>query len=273
MAQPFVKSLGGKRKLVPELLKHIEPDFEAYIEPMVGGGALFWALEERGHIDDRVAWLTDVNADLIQAYKDVRNDPVSLAVELKALEMGYLADPETHYYAQRNLWNAGERGTARFIYLKSTSFNGLWRENKSGGMNAPWGKYKTPPICRPQLLNQCSKALTNTVIECRSFEEVAPDPGSLIYLDPPYVGTFTDYNAGGFTQEDQEELLKWAVRAMDEGSTVIYSQADTPEVAEMITDLWPDAHVFDVEAGRSVSRDGKGRKPAKEIIAVGRPHG
>ena len=157
MGKPFIKWAGGKRQLVPELLKHVPDNYGTYFEPFLGGGALFFALHPKR------AALVDSNRHLISAYRSVREDAVRVYDILKQHER---ANSEAHYAIARSLLNrplslGGESSAdraARFIYINRVCFNGLWRVNKKGEFNVPYGRYSNPKIADRDNLYACSKA-------------------------------------------------------------------------------------------------------------------
>ena len=138
--KPFTKWIGGKGQVVEQLARAVPRDFERYVEPMVGGGALFWHLAAKGRLRDRKVLLGDDNPWLIDAYKLVRDDPNDLIEILRELAAEYAKAPEAFFYDVRDAWNADvRRDAARFLFLKKMSFNGLWRVNRKGELNMPWG--------------------------------------------------------------------------------------------------------------------------------------
>src|SRR5438105_4455980 len=150
-AAPFLKWVGGKTSLLPELFKHVPSRLRGYHEPFVGGGALFFAVAPRR------ALLGDSNAELIHCYRQVRDDASAVLDALAA----HVYQRE-HYNAVRALdplrLRPAQRA-ARFIYLNKTCFNGLWRVNRAGRFNVPIGRYKQPRFCDPAALISASRAL------------------------------------------------------------------------------------------------------------------
>src|SRR5229473_1449448 len=179
-AAPFLKWVGGKTSLLPELLKHIPARLRGYHEPFVGGGALFFAVRPRRAV------LADNNAELIHCYQQVRDDVYGV---LDALARHVYQRP--HFEAVRALeplrLPAAARA-ARFIFLNKTCFNGLWRVNRAGRFNVPFGRYKNPRFADPASLITASHALRGVEIRHSPFEEALAmaAPGDFVYLDPPY---------------------------------------------------------------------------------------
>jgi DNA adenine methylase len=197
--RPFLKWAGGKRQLLPELLARLPAAFAEsfgsgsplsgcrYHEPFVGGGALFFALSGRGTIAPGSARLSDINPELINAYQVVR-DRVETLIDL--LEV--FRNEEDFFYEVRGqktcTLNPIQRA-ARLIYLNKTCFNGLFRENRRGHFNVPYGHYATAHFCAANELRAASRALRGVTIEVSPFESLAERtrPGDFVYCDPPYA--------------------------------------------------------------------------------------
>ena len=164
-ARPFIKWVGGKRSILPELLKRVPNEFDAYHEPFIGGGALFFALQPNE------AYLADVNFHLVITYKVVRDSVDDLIRQLKIHER--LHNKEYYLKARTKLFKEKEavKIAALFIYLNKTCFNGLYRVNASGGFNVPMGDYKNPLICDEENLHNCSKVLKDVDIEQHGFSQ------------------------------------------------------------------------------------------------------
>lgn len=179
-ARPFVKWAGGKGQLLDELLKRAPTTFGRYYEPFVGGGALFFALQPKRAV------LADKNQELANAYLVVRDNVEELVISLRQHR-----NHRDYYYRLRSLnpleLTSLERAS-RFIYLNKTCYNGLWRVNRRGHFNVPFGRYKDPKICDADNLRAVSAALQGVEIRCSDFEEALQTAtgGDLVYLDPPY---------------------------------------------------------------------------------------
>lgn len=267
-ARPFIKSVGGKTQLLPELLKRAPSAFGTYHEPFVGGGALFWALQPAGAI------LNDKDDQLITAYAAVR-DSLPLLLQLLTLHAeGYRASPETYYYAQRERHNTGKQVSvglaASVIFLSKTGFNGLRRVNKAGQFNTPWCKSADRTICDVDTLSACSAALRGVHLTSTDFQSVAPVvvPGDFVYFDSPYApvsktADFTAYTAGGFSAQDQVRLRDVALALKERGVHVMLSNACTP----LVEDLYSKHFVLErVNARRAVNSDGAKRGAVGEYI-------
>lgn len=259
-ACPFVKWVGGKRALVPEIAKVLPKQFNEYYEPFVGGGAVFFALKDRIN----KARLSDLNAELILTYEMIRTKVEELVKLLKRHERAHSAE---HYLEVRG--DAENKSSlhraARFIYLNKTCFNGLYRVNKSGKFNVPMGRYSNPKVCDEENLLAVSEALKKVKTRAGSFDEIAPKKGDLVYCDPPYDACFTDYTAGGFGEASQEHLRRCADKWRKKGAHVIVSSSDTP----FIRRIWEGYQLKKVLAPRTVSSNGNGRQPVSELLIAG----
>ena len=256
--KPFLKWVGGKTQLLPALLSHVPKSFGAYHEPFLGGGALFFALQPKQ------AYLSDINLDLINTYRGVRNDCATVVIDLQRLAAQH-ADEE-YYYLLRTEFNRHPT-PARFIYLNKTCFNGLYRVNKSGDFNVPRGKYKNPNICDAETLLECSEALRNATLTCTPFQTIRPAEGDFWYADPPYVplnatSDFTAYDKTGFDKMDQIRLRDFALKLKRRGVHVMLSNSDTPFVRE----IYKDFEIHTVEARRNVNSKGSKRGKVSEVI-------
>lgn len=233
--KPIVKWVGGKTKLLPELLRRMPVSGAYYYEPFAGGAALFFRL---GH---RYAVLNDANPELMDLYRVVAVDPAGLVARMRKHAMNHST---RYYYRMRARWN--ERGktwgmadrAALFLYLNKTCFNGLWRVNRAGEFNVPIGRYDNPRICVPEELYAAHAALSHAALLCGDYREAVAGAGlwDLVYLDPPYDSCFTSYTPGGFSEEDQRALAVTAKDLVDRGCFVMLSNTDTPLIRDLYTD-------------------------------------
>src|SRR5690242_17420704 len=182
--RPILKWAGGKRSLVPRILKELPARIGTYYEPFVGGAAVFLALAEEKRFERAV--ITDKNKELINLYTVVRDDLGKLLKKLEGLQHQTSEDEYYEIRAQK----PGDRiaRAARLIYLNKTGYNGLYRVNSSGGFNVPYGRYKRPKIYDPERLADMARVLQDVSIEVADFEEscVKAVKGDAVYLDPPY---------------------------------------------------------------------------------------
>jgi DNA adenine methylase len=260
-ATPFLKWAGGKTALLPELLKHVPPRLRRYHEPFVGGGALFFATAPRRAV------LSDSNGELIHCWQQVRDDVYGVLDALvdHVYERGHFErvralDPLRLSPAAR---------AARFIYLNKTCFNGLWRVNRAGRFNVPFGRYRNPAFHDPALLLRASRALRGVEILGASFEVALQrtSPGDFVYLDPPYdpvseTASFTSYTPDAFGWEDQKRLAA-ACTALDRrGIRFLLSNSATPRIQK----LYRGFEHRVVRAPRHISCKGDGRGRVDELL-------
>jgi len=270
--QPLVKWIGGKRKLAQKIVSHMPDTVEGtYFEPFAGAAAVFCSLRNAGRIKGNVV-LADHNRDLIALYAQVRDDPQTLIANLVAYDDEYRSgdakQTEALYYRVRAEWNAGEHTPSRFVFLKQTAFNGLWRINKSGKLNAAWGKYDDPWIIDEPNITAWHGALQGVALfqgDTLAWTMPTPASGDVVYLDPPYVGTFDGYTADGFSDAQQDRLLTMAADWSGAGAFVAYSNSG--EAEERVRRLWPDVNVEFFSTSYTVNRDPEGRKGKLELFA------
>lgn len=264
-ARPVLKWAGGKGQLLPALLARLPESFAAYHEPFVGGGALFFALASQGRIGP--AFLSDANPSLIDVYLGLQTDVEAVIAVLRQ----HVYDRE-HYYAVRAQAPADlslpERA-ARIIYLNKTCYNGLYRENRAGQFNVPFGRYVNPTICDEPNLRAAAAVLRGVDIACRPFTTVldAARPGDLVYFDPPYdplspTANFTGYDRRGFGPDDQRRLRDVFAELGQRGVSAVLSNSDTPFVRELYAGLAME-QVF---VARAVNSRANGRGKVAEVI-------
>lgn len=232
-AKPFLKWAGGKRQLVPQLLKHVPAYSGRYFEPFVGGGALFFALQPDAAV------LADVNRRLMRAYGGVRYDVDGVIERLQ----NYPFDKDFFLQLRAKDIDAqidDVEVACWLIYLNKTAFNGLYRVNRKGGFNVPWGKYKNPTICDEKNLRAVSCALRRAELLCGDFEHAVRNAkkGDLVYFDPPYVPTsdtsnFTSYSEHKFDLNEQVRLRDLALRLKDKGVHVMVTNSNTKTARDL----------------------------------------
>jgi len=271
---PFVKWAGGKSQIISELDSLIPSEFNRYFEPFLGGGAMFFHL-----ISDRnmrfSAYLSDINEELITAYKVVKNNVSELTQILKRHEREYNRNHSKYYYKLRDEVKpvTDIDKTARFIALNKTCFNGLYRVNRKGIFNVPMGRYKKPLICDAGNLENISKALkySRASIRVSDYENalVEAEEDDFIYLDPPYHPTsstanFTGYSDKGFGDNDQSELSKIFAELNDRKCKVLLSNSDTPLIRKLYSDF--SGHIKEVNVSRVINCKASKRLGHKELL-------
>lgn len=259
--RPFLKWAGGKGQLL-EQFKPLLPRLKGrYFEPFVGGAALFFSLRPENAV------LSDVNEELIDCYRAVRDDVEGVIAALG--EHRYARD---HFYAVRSIDPATlplAKRAARTIYLNKTGFNGLYRVNKSGRFNVPIGRYLNPVICDAANLRACSRALSGVELEVQDFGKVvsAAKADDFVYFDPPYVplsdtAHFTSYVAGGFGLKEQSRLAAVFAELAAKGVYVMLSNSDTP----IVRDLYKRFRIDVVLASRNINSNSARRGKVGEVV-------
>ena len=271
-----MKWVGGKRALLPEILKQIPTNFNNYFEPFVGGGALFFELKKLGLLDGKSVYLFDKNAELVNTYKIVRDNPSELLIVLNDFQKSHT---EEFYYQIREMDRNENFKTinpilraARFIYLNKTCFNGLYRVNSKGFFNVPMGKYKNPSICNSELIYDASYALKNTIIENYDFAEILnfANENDFAYFDPPYyplttTSSFTSYNQDAFLDDEQRRLFEVFKKLHSNNMYVLHSNSDT----DFIKNLYSEFEIEIVECPRFINSKSEGRGKIKEVLIRG----
>ncbi|MDD4505648.1 MAG: DNA adenine methylase [Sulfurospirillaceae bacterium] len=271
--KPFLKWVGGKRALVPEIIARMPEKFNHYFEPFVGGGALFFELKKRGMLEGKKSYLFDANKELINTYNTVKNNLYKLIEILKEFQQKHSHD----FYYQIRAMDREENfsqlseviRSARFIYLNKTCFNGLYRVNSKGFYNVPMGRYKNPTICDESLIHCASKALQDTEVLHVDFAKVLDfaKKGDFVYFDPPYypltpTSSFTSYNQDIFLDDEQKRLFNTFEKLAKKGLHVMLSNSDTAFIKE----LYKDYRIDFVEMNRFINSKSGGRGKISELI-------
>jgi DNA adenine methylase len=287
--KPVVKWAGGKGQLISTIADYLplelkENKIEKYIEPFVGGGAvLFYLLQ---NYDFKKIVINDLNRDLINLYKIIRDDVEKLIKELNKISDVYLdlneENKKKYYYDIRREFNQGEldfvvKG-AYFIFLNKTCFNGLYRVNSKGDFNVPHGKYKNPKILDRENLLNLSKALQQITILNKDFEEIEEevDEKTFVYFDPPYrplnsTSSFTSYNSNDFNDSEQIRLANFFKKLDSKGAKLMLSNSD-PKNTDLndnfFDELYKGYKILRVKANRNINSDKGGRGKINELLIL-----
>lgn len=287
--KPFLKWVGGKGQLVDEIEKVLPSNDEKiltkYAEPMVGGGALFFSILSKYNFEK--LYISDINAELINAYQVVKNDVENLIEKLNEMQMIFLPMDDNgrkyFYYTIREKFNStvlsAETATekaAQFIFLNKTCFNGLYRVNRKGQFNVPMGAYKNPTICDDENLRNIHEALQNVTIVCGdySLSKKFIDKDTFVYLDPPYrpiseTSAFTAYNSDVFDDNEQIRLSQFINEIDSLGAKIVLSNSDPKNVNEednFFDDLYKNYTINRVEASRAINSKGNKRGKINELL-------
>ncbi len=270
-ARPFLKWAGGKSRLIEQYRPFLPVDFQRYHEPFLGGGALFFHLAPQLHAQGKRAYLSDLNPELVNVYRCVR-DRVSPLISLLASHQHQHS--KTHYYKVRATPETDPIArAARFIYLNKTCYNGLYRENSKGQFNVPIGRYKNPKICASDLLQAAAAALQIADISEQPFTAVterAKDVQDFVYFDPPYhpisqTSKFTAYSQYRFATEQQTALLNVIQQLASRNVQVLASNSD----CLFIRELYADFTIKTITAARSINSKASQRGKITEVLVVG----
>jgi DNA adenine methylase len=268
--RPFLKWVGGKTQLLEQMEPLLPASFGRYFEPFVGGAALFFSL--RAQKLAKPAFLSDVNTELVDCYRAIRDEVEGVIRALK--DHRYESE---HYYAVR-AWSPAElapaKRAARTIFLNKTGYNGLYRVNRSGQFNVPFGRFTNPQLCDAENLRACSRALEGVSIENADYSSVLEHAkkGDFVYFDPPYVplsptSDFTSYIPGGFGEAEQRKLAKVFAKLATRGVHVMLSNSETP----LVRQLYAGFRIDVVQASRSVNSNAARRGKLHEVVVRSAP--
>jgi len=269
---PFIKWAGGKGQLIPQIIRLVPPRFGRYFEPFLGGGAVFFKLAS----PDRNAFLSDINYELINAYKVIKNHVEELIPVLIYHQNEYNKSPKKYYYHLRDSTSAMNNinKAARFIALNKTCYNGLYRVNKNGLFNVPIGRYKNPLICDADNLRKMSVVLKRSgsnlgVSDYKKILVEKAEKDDFVYLDPPFypisdTANFTSYTNNGFSLEDQKELASIFYELTEKGCKVLLSNSNTDEIRRLYSTY---SHLTEViNVNRSINTIASKRAGHTELL-------
>lgn len=308
IARPFLKWAGGKTQLLEQIENNLPIELKngkikKYVEPFVGGGAVFFYLMSKYDFEQVI--LNDINEDIILAYTVIKKDIDNLIISLSDIEKKYLnldeAAQEKYYYDKRELFNSQKKllnykdaisntlfnddfisHAALMIFLNKTCFNGLYRQNRKGEFNVPFGKRKKPTICDTQNLKAVHEVLSNKVIlklgDYKGTEKYI-DENTLTYMDPPYrplskTAGFTDYSKEPFNEECQIELSRWFYHLNEQKrAKLMLSNSDPDNICEGDTFFKDNYGAFKenikkVKAARNINSKGNGRGTITELLIM-----
>ena len=269
--QPFTKWTGGKRQLLSVIRELMPKTYNRYFEPFVGGGALFFDLAPKDAV------INDFNAELINCYQQIKDNPQEL-IEILKVHQEYNSK---EYYLDLRSADRDERidmmsevqRAARILYMLRVDFNGLYRVNSKNQFNVPYGRYKNPKIVDENLVSAISTYLNNNQIEIKKgdFEKAVLDvqPGDFVYFDPPYIplsetSAFTSYTHEGFSYDDQVRLRDTFKTLSDAGAYVMLSNSSS----FLVEELYRDFNIHHVEAIRTNGAKSSSRGKISEIIVT-----
>lgn len=283
-AKPFVKWVGGKSQLIDQLEALLPADFDqwenvTYIEPFVGGGAMLFHMLQ-AHPNITAAVINDINADLTTCYQVVRDTPDTLVASLQQIQAEYYAlraeESKREFYMQRRAeFNTKQlspvRNTTLFFFLNRTCFNGLYRVNKSGLFNVPFGRYETPTICDPVTIYADSRLLQNVTILTGDYTQTLQyaQGNTFFYFDPPYrplntTSSFNDYAKEPFNDLAQQRLKAFCDQLQTAGHHFMLSNSDCQD--GFFDDLYLQYQIARVFASRNVNANPAKRGKLTELL-------
>lgn len=283
-AKPFIKWVGGKGQLIDQLEAKLPADFDewenvTYIEPFVGGGAMLFHMLQT-HPNIKTAIINDINKDLTQCYEVVKSSPDALVSSLKEIQAEYYAlnneDDKKDFFLQRRAeFNTKQldsiRNTTLFFFLNRTCFNGLYRVNKSGAFNVPFGKYTNPTICDPATIYADSALLQKVEILTGDYQQTIEKAHgtTFFYFDPPYrplnaTSSFTDYSKEEFNDIAQKRLKEFCDQVEENGFFFMLSNSDCPD--HFFDDLYFQYLIERVWASRAINSNPQKRGKLTEIL-------
>ena len=296
-AKPFLKWAGGKTQLLSqfenfypaELKQH---QIEKYVEPFVGSGAVFFEVVQKFSI--KTAFISDINQDLILAYRVIQKKPEVLLGLLEKYQNQYNTCPMDNrkdlFLEIRKQFNAQRtkisyrrfskleiRRVAQLIFLNKTCFNGLFRLNSKKEFNVPFGNYKKPKIWDADNIQAVSKILQHTDIQCANYQASfdLADENTFIYFDPPYrplspTASFTSYTDSPFTDKEQTQLAAFFKKLAEEKPAKLMLSNSDPKNKNpndpFFDNLYGDYYIHRVRANRMINSNAQKRGPINELL-------
>jgi len=282
LAKPFLKWAGGKTQLLGEIEQRLPyglstGEIDTYVEPFVGGGAVFFHIAQN-YNDIKRFYLIDINRDLINCYNEVKTNVDALIDELRSIETAFLrkrSGRKDFYYEIRDQFNA-DRSPAKLIFLNKTCYNGLYRVNRKGEFNVPFGDYKNPTICDEENLRGVSTLLQKAKIICGDFtdSEKYIDNRTFVYFDPPYrplsaTASFTSYSKDSFSEQDQVKLAKFCRQIHSRKAKFLLSNSDPKNedpTDHFFKDHYKGFKIDTVKAIRVINCQSSGRGQINELL-------
>ncbi len=290
--KPFLKWAGGKGQLINEIEKYYPFDEKVnkYAEPFIGGGAVLFDILNKFNL--KKIYISDVNKELLNCYKVIKEKSEKLVAELKKIENEFLNktqdDRKQYYYEKRKQFNflklnsteAEIERAVLMIFLNKTCFNGLYRVNKKGEFNVPMGDYKNPKICDEENLLNISKKLKNVDVIYGDYKKSYNfiDKNTFVYFDPPYrplnkTAAFTSYTEFSFEDKEQIELSEYFKLLDKKGTKLLLSNSDPKNEDKndnFFDELYRKFEIKRVEASRAINSKGKKRGKITEILVSNR---
>ncbi len=268
----FLKWAGGKRSIINKLDNYFPNNIINYYEPFLGAGSVFFYIYQK--YSPKNCEISDINKDLIETYKAVQIKPKLVIRYLKYYFKKN--NSEDFFYQVRKKFNTnkfrGVKRAAAFIYLNKTCFNGLYRVNKKGEFNVPYGKYKSPEIVNENKLLFASELLKGVRIIHQDYKEILKSlkRGDFVYLDPCYdplkKTSFTQYTKESFTFDERLNLLAFMKELKKKSVTVVLSNNKLPEIIKLYE---PEGfNIVEIKAPRFINSNPNGRGEIEELLIM-----
>ena len=288
--KPFLKWAGGKGQLLREIEKYYPFEntvITKYAEPFLGGGAVLFDILSKYDLEE--VYISDINAELINTYRIIRDDIDELISILEVMQNEFIErdtlERKIYYMSKRELFNdlkiTGDENiniekAALMIFLNKTCFNGLFRVNKKGMFNVPMGSYKNPMICDEKNLHAVSEKLQKVDIVCGDYRKSSEfiDKNTFVYFDPPYrpitrTANFTAYTENAFNDKEQIELAKFVDSMNRKGAKIVISNSD-PKNSDIEDDFFDNIYagykIKRVDATRMINCNSEARGKIKELL-------
>lgn len=270
--RPFIKWVGGKSKIVDLISGRLPDSINIYYEPFVGGGYVLFHLAQKNRFKNAI--ISDTNPELINAYRVIQTNVHDLIRELNNGSYKYDKDTFINFRSLDVDSLSPVEKAARFIYLNKTCFNGLYRVNKSGGFNTPFGKFTNPKICDSDNLLAVHHYLKKVHILQTDFKDACADveKGDAVYFDPPYIplsvtSNFTSYTSDGFNLDDHRRLAKFFKECVKRKVRTVLSNSSS----KLSYQLYADYDIDTITGSRCIGGPASYRKSVKEIIVFAGP--
>lgn len=287
IAKPFIKWVGGKSQLLEAIRTKYPENLEKYCEPFVGGGAVLFDVLNK--FQPKEVLINDINKELINTYKQIRDNSKELIGQLLDLQNRYknqtIDENKAFFYEKRERYNGLKTNgndaenlekAALFIFLNKTCFNGLYRVNSKGLFNVPFNNAKNPPICDEENLLACSERLQNVRMMVGDYSKCSDfiDSKTFVYIDPPYrplneTSAFTSYNETDFSDKEQIELGHFITEIAKKGAIIVASNSDpknTNENDNFFDNLYSDFEIERVSASRMINSNANKRGAINELL-------
>ena len=292
--KPFLKWVGGKNRLLSTIekkLPHNISEYDTYIEPFIGGGAVFFHLHKKYRFAN--VHISDTNAHLILCYRRLQDSHLAVISALSELVSSYPSDPDlqpSYFYDVRSRWNSALDVSkltpaqqcvhvAEMIFLNKTCFNGLFRLNRKGEFNSSFGRYTKPPFPTSCDLKLVSELLAGVHIHHAPFHEVAEKyvkGKTFVYFDPPYrpisqTSKFVSYSAEDFDDDDQVAVAATCKKLDQQKVSFMLSNSDPKNTVpddDFFDVLYADFSIMPVEVCRTINNRGTKRGRISEILVT-----